>query len=105
LASLVVTSENEGEGYNAGDLVRISDGTNEDFIRVLSVAWNGYEATITPVSGTSIGSAYSSGAYVSAVLERGNGNVFAFWFKETIPMDIASYLNNLSRIEFLHRSL
>lgn len=105
ISFMVVTSENEGEGFNPGDLLRIADDDNNDFLRIKSVSWSGHEATITFMDDSIIGSGYDAGAYVSAVIERGNGNVFGFWFKENIPMDIPSYLNNLSRVEFLHRSL
>jgi hypothetical protein len=103
LASLVVTSENEGEGFNPLDLVIISSGNNKELIRIKSVSWNGFEATITPVNDTFLGSGYSSGAYVSACIERGAVTTPAFWFKETIPRCIASHINNISRLKFFCR--
>jgi hypothetical protein len=105
ITSLVVISENTGQGFNPCDLLYLSEGDNFDFIRIRSVTWAGYEATIIPVDNTFIGSDYSTAAYASAIIERGQRDDYAFWFKETIPMDIASHINNLNRLKFLRRNL
>jgi hypothetical protein len=104
ITEVVLTSENEGEGYNIGDLICLIGENGNEYLRCSSVIWDGYEATLSFVSGTSIIQNYDAGTYVSAVVERGSANEYGFWIKETIPMDISSFLNNISRLDFLHRS-
>ncbi len=101
VTSLIVTSENEGEGFNAGDMIRLSDDTNEEFIRILSVTWAGYDATLECEIVTMIGNDYDVGTYISAVLEKGSGDICPLWVKEIVPANCLSYINNISRIKFL----
>jgi hypothetical protein len=104
ITSMVVTSENEGEGYNVGDLICLQGESEDDFIRSTGVTWDGYDATLSFASGTTIRQDYNAEACVSSIIERGAGNEYAFWIKETVPLDIASFINNVSRINFLYRS-
>jgi hypothetical protein len=101
LTTFIVISENEGEGFNGGDYIRISDDTNEDFLRILSVTWDGYEATLECGIDSMIGNDYEAESYVSAIVERGSGETCPLWIKETIPINCLSYIDNISRIKFL----
>jgi hypothetical protein len=94
ITTLSVQSETAGAGYNALDLLRISDGINEEFVRVLSVSWSGKTATITLMGDTFIGNDYAVGSIVSACVERGLIGINSVWIKETVPKDLSFKTSN-----------
>lgn len=101
ISTIVVQSENTGAGFNPLDLIRLSDGTNEDFIRIYSVSWNGAIATLTCPSSSYLSYDFLSGSYVSSCIEKGVIDITAIWLKEVVPVDIAYHRNNINRIRFL----
>lgn len=100
IAEIIVNAEVAGYGFNPLDLVRISDGTNEQFIRIYDVSWNGNIATLSLPSGSIAAHDFATGSYVSAVIEKGIMDMEAIWMKEIVPADIAYSLANINRIRF-----
>jgi hypothetical protein len=100
LSSFTIISENEGIGFNPGDLLRIADDNNEDYARLMSVSWNGYIATLTFGILQLVAHDYITGAFVSSCVELSNVTSQALWFKETVYADTGMYINNLNQMIF-----
>lgn len=99
ITTINVESENEGIGFNPLDLVRLSNGTNEEFIRIQSISWNGCNAEITVMPDTVLNYDYSAGGYVSACIEKGVAGIIPVWLKEIVPIDCAFKRNNEMRLK------
>jgi hypothetical protein len=100
ITEIIVDAEVEGYGFNPLDLVRLSDGTNEQFIRIYDVSWSGSIATLSLPALSYATYSFASGSYVSAVIEKGIMDLEAVWLKEIVPTDIAYSFTNINRIRF-----
>jgi len=86
VTTISVRAQHAGIGFNPLDLIRISDNVAvEEFVRIKSVVWNGYDATITLLSGFILTYDYATGAAVCACVERGIVGKNAVWVKDIIP--------------------
>ena len=101
ITSIVVQSKNEGEGFNPFDIIRLSDDTNEDFIRINAVSWNGNIATLTCIPNSYINYNYPVVSYISACIEKGVCSITPIWVKEIIPEDIFYYRSSINRLKCL----
>lgn len=94
-----VEAEVEGEGFNISDMIRISDGITEDFVRAKSVSWVNNVATVTALSGSVIVNSYApSGAYVSACIEKGVIGISPVWLREDVTENCPNKNDNILRI-------
>lgn len=75
ITEVKVNAEITNEGFYAGNTIRVADNTNEDYLTVLSVAWNGTQATLTLNASQSISNSYTadqSTVIVSACIVKGD---------------------------------
>ena len=101
ITSIVVQSKNEGEGFNPFDIIRLSDGINEDFVRINAVSWVDDIATMTCISDSYLNYDYPVGSYISACIEKGVCSITPIWVKEVIPQDIFYYRSSINRLKIL----
>lgn len=94
ITSIQVKSENEGIGFNPLDLICISDDTNEEYIRIKSVSWNGDIATILPFPGIYLLYSYAINSKVLACIERGLAIQTVIWIKQIIDANSPYKSNN-----------
>jgi hypothetical protein len=98
ITEIKVTAEKAGAGFNDAGKVRISDGTHEEFVDILTVAWSENVATLS--CSAILSYSYAVNSYVSSVLEIADAEIFSIWIKEITTPDIPYCQNNVNRIRF-----